>query len=294
MACEDGVPIFVISFNRGSVLKRVIKNYRNLRGVGDIIVHDNGSFDPKTLEILYELERDGVIVYRRPAILKADDLNNTNTSVEEYFLQKKFRSNYVVSDCDIDMSISEPEALLVYGELLATHPRAMVVGPMLRIADIPPSLPLFNEVMNRHIRQFWHKKPQWTETSFGPIAFIDSAIDTTFALHRANEPFRRLKDGLRVYYPYEAWHLDWYDEPSDGDAYHASSSSGVAHWNNAAFLRSHSFSKLRYKNFNIVVKDENGNLVSRKHTVNSETKTGLTFLFRIKTWKIFRWANGID
>ena len=65
-------------------------------------------------------------------------------------------------------------------------------------------------MMNRHIEQFWHRQPLWAETSFGRVAYLDAPIDTTMAMHRAGEPFFRLKQSLRVYEPYEAQHLDWY------------------------------------------------------------------------------------
>lgn len=114
-----------------------------------------------------------------------------------------------MSDGDIDMTISAPETLDVYDELLNSHRQVESVGPMLKISDIPRSYPLFNRVIKRHVEQFWHKQPEWSETSFGPVAHILTGIDTTFALQTAGEPYRRLKHALRVYEPYDAQHLDW-------------------------------------------------------------------------------------
>ncbi len=119
----------------------------------DIVVHDNGSTDPFTLDVLADLQAQGVTVHRRPAIKSARHLSRVNSTVRNYFGWFGRRSRYVVTDCDIDLSAARPEALEVYNELLDQFPDVACVGPMLRIEDIPPSYPLFNHVMNRHIEQ---------------------------------------------------------------------------------------------------------------------------------------------
>jgi hypothetical protein len=133
---------------------------------------------------------------------------------------------------------------------------------MLRIADIPRGYPLFNRVMNRHIEQFWHMQPERTMTRVGECAFIKSAIDTTFAVHRAGSRFRRLKSALRIYHPFEARHLDWY--PHDGQfAYHKSSSAAISHWNNASQFAAFAEETLRFDRYNIVEATDDGSLVVR-------------------------------
>jgi hypothetical protein len=102
--------------------------------------------------------------------------------------------------------------------------------------------------MNRHIEQFWHREPSWTETSFGRVAYMDAPIDTTLALHRAGEPFFRLKRGLRVYEPYEAQHLDWY-LTAIGDTYARTSDPGISHWNNAVEHDRHKDAALEHESF---------------------------------------------
>ncbi len=168
------------------------------------------SNDSDTLLILEKLEESGVKVFRYPPITSADDLNRVNETVQAYFSDLGEPGRYVVSDCDIDMSVADPRALNVYDELLNKFPQIDAVGPMLRIRDIPRTYPLFNRVMNRHIEQFWRHIPTLKETSFGKVAILQAPIDTTLALHRAGEPFHRLKSAIRVYEPFEALHLDWY------------------------------------------------------------------------------------
>jgi hypothetical protein len=82
---------------------------------------------------------------------------------------------------------------------------------------------------------------------------LECLIDTTFALHRAGEPFRRLKKALRVYAPFEARHLDWYDDTGTGDAvYAATSSSGISHWNNNDEVAQFRDEPLKFSSFQAV------------------------------------------
>ena len=249
-ACrERPIPAVLISFNRGALLERAIESLKRQSRRTEIVVHDNGSTDPETISVLERLERTGTRVFRRSTLASADDLNKVNETVQAVFANWAEPSRYIVSDCDIDMAVAAPEALDVYDELLNVFWRVDSVGPMLRIHDIPPTYPLFNRVMNRHIEQFWHRQPLWAETSFGRVAYLDAPIDTTMAMHRAGEPFFRLKQSLRVYEPYEAQHLDWYLE-SIGDTNYASTSDpGISHWNNSARHNRHKDAELEYQSF---------------------------------------------
>lgn len=256
-------PIFVISYNRGAWLAKVADAYRRQSLPVEIVVHDNGSDDPDTLATLDALGRDGVDVVRNPPIATADDLNAVDRTVQAYFAGRPAQVPYVVTDCDVDLSAARPEALAVYHELLERFPDAACVGPMLRISDIPRSYPLFNRVMNRHIAQFWGRSPAWTTTSFGAVAYARGLIDTTFALHRAGEAFRRKKRGLRVYHPYEARHLDWYPGPETSEAYHRTSSPQISHWNNAEHQGVHAGDPLEAHSYVVVESDAMGNLLTR-------------------------------
>lgn len=266
----EGVPIFVISYNRGGMLREVIDSYRRLAGAAEVIVHDNGSDDPATLESLGELRRSGVSVVSAPKIHVKDELDSVNETIRRHF-DGPPASPYVVTDCDVDMSIAAPEALALYAELLGRFPEAECVGPMLRIRDISPEYPLFNHVMNRHVGQFWHRSPQWIETAAGRIAFQRALIDTTFALHRAGENFRRRRPGVRVYHPYEARHLDWYLD--DGEAgrgvYERSSSERISHWSNGSQRRRNEHVKLCHGRLLYVDHDECGALTVKQMTVES-------------------------
>lgn len=219
-ACRSHpVPAFLISFNRGVQLERIIASITRLDRPIEIVVHDTGSTDAVTLAILDKLEANGTRVVRCAAIDFDEALNTVNDTIQKYFSDWAEPCRYIVSDCNIDMVSAAPEALDIYDKLLDSFRRIESVGPMLRIRDIPATAPHFDRAMNWHIDQFWHRKPKWTETPFGRVAYIDtvidSAIDPSFSLQRAGAPYRRFRQSLRVYEPYAAQLLDLH---MDGDA----------------------------------------------------------------------------
>lgn len=250
------IPVFLISFDRGAQLRKTVNGVRQLDTATEIVIHDNGSTDPDALRTRDELECEGVQVFRESPIASPEELDGVNDSVERFFAEWGEPSRYVVSDCDIDMSVSDPRALDLYDHMLNRFVQLECVGPMLRIRDVPRDYPLYNRAMNRHVEQFWRHKPTIVETSFGPVAVLATGIDTTFALHRAGDPFRRLKNGFRVYEPFEALHLDWYQ--LDGDPYTDSSSSEISHWNNRGEHGRWQHEPLKYSWFNSVRLDASG------------------------------------
>lgn len=123
--------------------------------------------------------------------------------------------------------------------------------------------------MNRHIEQFWHRIPKFVHTTFGRVAVLEARIDTTFALHRAGEPFRRLKKGLRVYEPFEALHLDWYETQSERSAYFDTSSQRIAHWGNRDSILSYQSETLSHDFFYTVRQRDNGSLEVVREDIGS-------------------------
>ena len=226
------IPVFVISFNRGEYLNRVIRSYLVQDTAVEVVIHDNGSDDPTTLNILSDLALSGIKVYRYGAIRSPDELNNVDLSVRRYEDETGYNGPYVVTDCDVDLSTARPDALRTYIALLNMFGDAECVGPMLTIVDVPRCYPLFNRVMQRHVEQFWGREPEWAQLPNGRIAYLTCPIDTTFAVHRAGSAFRRLKQGLRVYHPYEAKHLDWYLSKEEATSYRVTSSPEISHWDN--------------------------------------------------------------
>ena len=145
------IPVFIISFNRGHFVRNLIDSMSHLENNFDFIVHDNGSDDIETLKILDDLVKSQKAqVKSGPKIFDADELNNVNETVVEYFDQSQSSAqNYIVTDCDIDMSGTKTNAIDISCGLLNTFEVVECVGPMLTIEDIPTDYPLYNHVMNR-------------------------------------------------------------------------------------------------------------------------------------------------
>ncbi|CAB3765912.1 hypothetical protein B7G54_14015 [Burkholderia puraquae] len=259
------LPLIVISYNRGAMLRRVVASYQRQSVPVEIAVHDNGSRDPDTLRILDELRCDGIRVFRREAISDANDLNLVDETVSAVFSSRE-PGPYIVTDCDIDLAASSTDAITVYLELLNAFPDIECAGPMLKIDDIRRSYPLFGRVMNRHISQFWHHCPEIGMIGSREIAYLRAPIDTTFAVHRSAQPFRRLKSGMRVYTPFDGRHLDWYphEQQNNGrpasDVYQRASSPEISHWDNLAYLSAYSSEQSEYDDYVVVRQLASGTL----------------------------------
>ncbi|KAG8150536.1 glycosyltransferase family 2 protein [Burkholderia catarinensis] len=259
------LPLVVISYNRGAMLRRVIASYWRQSVPVEIVVHDNGSSDPETLRVLDELEHDRIRVFKRASISDANELNLVDETVSAVFSSRE-SGPYIVTDCDIDLAESSPDAIVVYLELLNAFSDIECVGPMLKIDDIRKSYPLFGRVMNRHISQFWHQRPEISTIGGREIAHLHAPIDTTFAVHRSAQPFRRLKPGMRVYTPFDGRHLDWYpheqqnDNRPVSDVYQRASSPEISHWDNQAYLSAYSSEQPEYHDYVVVRRHASGAL----------------------------------
>lgn len=255
-------PIFVISFNRPGYLRSAVDAYRRLSPESDLVIHDFGSDDQETLGLLADLEREITSVVRDAKAEQPADLNRVDATVKSYF-ETRPAARYVVTDCDIDMSVTETDALDVYGELLDRLAPIACAGPMLRIRDIPATHPLYARVMNTQITLFWNREPLWTHARGRKVAYLEAKIDTTFALHRAGDPFRRLKPAARVYFPYEARHLDWYLPHDPRSGYATSASGAISHWGHAGNVERARSQRLGFREFLYVDCDERGELCTR-------------------------------
>lgn len=257
------MPVFVLSYNRGAMLQTVVEGYLRTTPGSDIVIHDFGSDCPYTRRILEEMEGRGLIVSRSARIDSADELERVNDTIDRYFSDWSEPGRYIVSDCDIDLSGASASAIDVYVELLERFPDVECVGPMLSIRDIPATYPLYWHAVNSHVDQFWRKEPQWAVLANGErVAFQRAPIDTTFAVHRAGQRFKRKKDGLRVYHPYEARHLDWYRTREDilSSTFGRTASSRISHWSVASALGALEDASPAFAKFIAVRTAENGGL----------------------------------
>ncbi len=234
VAKRQVVPIFIITCDRVTVLRQVIASYvATLDAVIEIVLHDNGSRYQPMLQYLAALEDEGVTVYRTgQRIRTAGQLDSVADSVDDWMARHPQTPHYVVTDPDVALDGSSADMLQMYADVLDST-GIDVIGPMLRIDDLPDHYPLKAEVIKRHTAQFWHKEPRFLQWRGRAIAYQRAAIDTTFGMYRRGYRFHRLSEGYRTYAPYLARHLDWYLDPSsleEDQRYYLGHASDAAHW----------------------------------------------------------------
>ena len=236
------IPIFIITCDRLTMLQESIQSYRDhIATPFEIVILDQGSSYPPMVEYLRELEGQGVKVYRWATPNTGIGRNKKRNEkfvaqcIQDY-TKRNFCGHYVVTDPDIALDPADGNILEVYRRLLGKITTIPVVGPMLRINDIPDYYPekdvLLSGKKGCH-HGFHKKKAQTIDYGDGPIKFIKAPIDTTFGMYRNNRPWHRLQSGIRTLAPYTAHHLDWYVDPDNitpDQAYYMEHASGNNHW----------------------------------------------------------------
>jgi len=227
--------LFIISYNRLEVLKESMTHFQKIFASENIYLIDKGSDYSPLIDYYKTLENKGMnIIYSVPMLGGPDGpggLNDLHIEIDKY---KDKYNYYAVTDPDISLEGFDEDILSVYSQLLDDYPEIDIVGPMLKIDDIPEAYPPREWCFRRHVDQFWSKKPEKVELNNKNIFFQKAKIDSTFGLMRSNKSFVRLLDGIRVYAPYEAKHLDWYILPTaitkDQQHYMDNSNPLVSNW----------------------------------------------------------------
>lgn len=236
------VLIFILSFNRLTVLRRAVRSFRKRVPWRDLVILDNGSDYRPLLEWYRWFEKKGGTVLPGPPLGDdPDDLSRAAERIEAYKAEHPC-DYYAVTDPDISLETARTDALTLFSTILDRHPEQKVVGPMLRIRDIPSHYPAREWALFHHKQQFWSQPPEkFLQWKHKRIWYQISGIDTTFGLMRGDHIFQRAQPGIRVYHPYEALHLDWYLDPDnlaeDQKFYLQHGSGGVSHWSADWFHR---------------------------------------------------------
>lgn len=196
------IPIFIISYNRLSDIKKMITALE-FGGYSNLIILDNASDAPDLLEYLRELQHKYKVHflkqnYGHKVLWKCglyDELIND--------------SYYVLTDNDIiPIEACPANYLEVFYEILQRNPSKGKCGFSLKIDDLPDEYQYKWDVILYESFFFRDIIPD------DKYLLYDALIDTTFALYRP-EKYRKAHDmdfynGIRVAYPYEARHLSWY------------------------------------------------------------------------------------
>jgi len=231
------IPIFVISSDRLKALKESIQSYYDcIKTAFEIVIIDFGTSYEPTLEYLRQLRNKDIKIYWNEKISYKGSLNLIDEVIQDYFEDHPV-SNYVVTDPDIVLDNVDGDILDVYSYLLKRFHKFIVVGPMLRIDDIPDYYPLKDRLLSKSHESVFHRRRVLTiPYKDKVIRYIIATIDTTFGMRRAGEDFWRHRWGIRTLAPYAARHLDWYLDPEnlteDQKYYINHASRRISTWNN--------------------------------------------------------------
>lgn len=192
------VPIFVISFNRFSSLKKCVERYKK-DGYKNINIIDNCSDDSDLLEYLakvdckvYHMNKNwGHMVFWECGLF--DEIINS--------------SYYIVTDPDVLPVADCPSDYVEHFYNVIQKYDVNKVGFALDLTDLP--------VENRNRMDIVRFESFYYDNviSLNPLLY-DAMIDTTFALYKPgimNDFYR----GIRTGKPYIAKHLGWYFDSED-------------------------------------------------------------------------------
>ena len=227
------IPIFILTYERLTVLKKSIQSYYDyIKTPFEIIIIDFGSTYEPTQDFLRHLEHEGKKVYWKERIfLKLDFDRPIQEAIRDYFKTHP-RSNYVVTDPDIALDNVEGNILEVYAYLLESFPRMPHVGPIMRTDDLPDCFPGKEGIINWE-RKLNSRRVNSIQYKGKTIKFVSSYLDSTFRMNRAGTLWKRAKRAFRVLPPYGAKHLDWYLDPEnlteDHKYYMEHASANVSH-----------------------------------------------------------------
>ena len=227
------IPIFIIVHDRVEFLKKAVESYQEqIKTPIEIIFHDVASTYKPCLDYLEVMRGKGYLVYRS----EINHHHTVLTSITDYLEKHPECNYYCVTDHDIELDNVNGDILDFYIHLLEMHGKNFVVGPMLRIDDIPDCYPKKEMVMHLHKKLgAWNAPILSTKWKGSDIKYVKYEIDTTFQLaHRSNlTKFRR--KGYRCLAPFSCRHLDWYVDPKkttpDYD-YYSENATKISHWAN--------------------------------------------------------------
>lgn len=198
------IPIFICTHDRLKCLKGQLESFKQIKTPHEIILIDNQTTFPKTLDYLKQLESDGMrIIWRQQ-----NDYDFTR--VIDPIVKELDADYYCVTDPDVDFHEINGDVLEFY-QYLHEKNEVDVVGPMLIINDIPDFYPLKGRAINGYEAKWWKLFPSKTWWKDVEYKWVMAHIDMTFGMYkRSFLPFHKANDGIRVYPPYAAKHSDWY------------------------------------------------------------------------------------
>ena len=229
---ESYVPIFIIVHNKFEILKQTIASYEKyIKTPFKIVYHNVATTYEPTLQFLKEQELLGRVVYNT----KINDHHTVTQTIDDYYQKHPLCEHYVMTDPDIELDNVNGDILELYIHTLK-ETKAVSVGPMLRIDDIPDYYSRKDMAIDYHTQQFWSQDKFIIPFKKEKYRFIACSTDTTFQLCSfKNRPTRfPHPESIRFFSPYSARHLDWYIDPNNltpCQKYYQQTASDISHWN---------------------------------------------------------------
>lgn len=246
------IPIFIIVHDQYDILKKSVESYETQIDYPiEIVFHNVASKYFETLNYLKEKENEGYLVYHSSI--------NRHVSVKrsiENYLSKHPECEYIIiTDPDIQLYNINKDIIQFYIHLLNTTNK-VAVGPMLKIDDIPNYYPSKNFIVSMHGRGHWNQPKKSIEFNGNKYEYINTHIDTTFQLLRANKIPKKFPttNSIRTLNPYAARHLDWYINPNNimpCQLFYFFNTTGLSHWNNRE-SKSNMFTRKFKKPYNYI------------------------------------------
>ncbi len=197
------VPIFIISYNRYTALKKLIDKLLSFNLTRIIILDNNSTYEPllqyyselKEIDIIRNKENFGHLILR--------ELYKDKRFKTKYNLNKE---NFIYTDSDI-LPIDEclKDFVNIFNLILKKYP-VEKVGFSLKIDDFPETFKMKNTLISWE-SQFWKNKIFDKNLN---LNLYKAPIDTTFALRRAGTFPGWSESCYRTGFPYMARHLPWY------------------------------------------------------------------------------------
>jgi len=198
------IPIFIISFNRLTVLRTLINRFVGMGQTRLIIIDNHSDYEP-LLQYYQGIEKDFDILRMRE--------NFGHDVIRAVYADSEIRgkyglesSDYAYTDNDVVPVEECPWDFLEKFALVMRKYGMQKVGFSLRIDDLPDCFEAKQRVIGWE-STFWENRVRDEELGF---SLYPAAIDTTFALQKANTVPGWKKICYRVGSPYMARHLPWY------------------------------------------------------------------------------------
>lgn len=212
------VPVFIISKNRVSSLRKLV-NWLESKNMTNIFIVDNGSTYEPLLKY-YDSSPYQILPMGSSAIHSVV----WDRCIACFIAKDK---HYVVTDSDIVPDQKCPDDVVEFlTSRLHKYPDYIKIGLGLRIDDLPDSYALKSDVAKWE-SQFWEKPLEEN-------VYIAST-DTTFAMYQPGVYHYSIDPSLRAGFPYVARHLPWYVDSnnisSEEKYYREHAKKSITSWN---------------------------------------------------------------